>query len=235
MLARPMSGASTSEAALWRTRILWATLGAAVTAVLMWPQPPTSPPTEGGTPQLASPADDASPSELTRTAGVLAASEPEPEVDAEPAPSESEPVGSSGEGSSIEADSTAVDAAPTGDTEDGAALEIPLPRMPGSKLMRDDRRPDDDGDGWRLLLTLSVPAPGPQVEAFYRSALHSERMSVWGGGEAGGSMSEGHDATLKGRGHDASAEVTVVQRPGKLRTIVRVYWHAHAALGSAGP
>ncbi|MEX1364024.1 MAG: hypothetical protein AB1Z98_12915, partial [Nannocystaceae bacterium] len=104
----------------------------------------------------------------------------------------------------------------------------------GSRFMRRFRRPDEGGDGWRITLTLSIPAPGTQVEGFYRSALREQGMTVLGGGGEAGPMREGYRSTLKGRTPSAGAEVTINQRPNRLTTVVRIYWHQRAGSASAG-
>ncbi len=140
-----------------------------------------------------------------------------------------EAVGSGGLGSSGTAGETVGEAEDSGGTtgDDGATAAlptIPLPRMPGTRFMRQVRRPNDDDDGWLITQGLSVPAPGGQIEGFYRSALADQGLRVSGGGRGGKTVGEGYRGALKGRGKHASVELTIHQRPGKLRSIVRIYW-----------
>jgi len=248
-------GNEDSPASLWRTRALWAALGASVSAAVMWNHGATAPDPEPGADEGVGPSAVASPS--------AGASGPGPTSEgattgADPTgadPTGADPMGTGGGSTTGEASAGSGDGSSTGEGSKGSSGEsttgagagasasasadagegadtsagdarpdVPLPWMPGSRFMRRARRPNDDGVGWLVTLGLSVPAPGTQVEAFYRSALKDEGMKVFGGGGAIGSMGEGHRATLRARGRHASAEVTIHQRPDTLRSVVRIYW-----------
>lgn len=103
-------------------------------------------------------------------------------------------------------------------------FQIPLPMMPGTRVMKRSQRPDAEQGGVIHTLALSVPAPGMQVEAFYRSALGDAKLVVTGGGGEPSSMGSGHRSALRGRGREARVNVNMQQRAGTLRTVVRIIW-----------
>jgi hypothetical protein len=96
--------------------------------------------------------------------------------------------------------------------------------MPGTRVMKRSQRPDEEQGGVIHTLALSVPAPGMQVEAFYRSALADAKLVVTGGGGEPSSMGSGHRSALRGRGREARVNVNMQQRAGTLRTVVRIIW-----------
>lgn len=118
-----------------------------------------------------------------------------------------------------------IDLPTTDTTASGEPLpQIPLPRLPGSRFMRRARRVDEQTGEPIITLGLSVPAPGPQVEAFYRRAMKDAGLKVFGGRYGSAGTSDDYRSTLKGRNKHASAEITIHQRSGKLRSLVRIYW-----------
>lgn len=125
---------------------------------------------------------------------------------------------------SVESDaSTSLQAASTtGGASDSPSPEIPLPRMPGARRMHRSARRGDDG-GWIVSQALSVPAPGAQVEAYYRKALAEAGLRV-SGGEVSASEGWRYRATLRGRSRRVRAELTVRQREGRMMTVARIYW-----------
>lgn len=151
----------------------------------------------------------------------------------------SDPITSNDGESTTTDDTTTTDASTTGelalastdttDTTDsttgGQSLpQIPLPRLPGSRFMRRARRVDEQTGEPIITLGLSVPAPGAQVEAFYRRAMKDAGLKVFGGRYNSASSSDDYRSTLKGRSKYVSAELTIHQRSGKLRSVVRIYW-----------
>lgn len=118
----------------------------------------------------------------------------------------------------------AADSAPSAASGAGDAFEIPLPMMPGARVMKRGQRPDEEHGGTIHTLSVSVPAPGAQVEAFYRSALADAKLVVTGGSTERATMGGGHRSSLRGRGREASVHVNLQQRAGTLRTIVRIIW-----------
>lgn len=208
----------------WGTRLTWASLGAVVGAAVMWmvqsgegtPEPAATGPSTAA--ESRPPAEAKSPVEPTA---------PAPDGGSTSTSSR----GSTGDGSST---GDLVSTSTTGDdlstdtdefgTGDDAMPEIPLPRMPGTRFMRRFRRPSEEGDGWTINLALSVPASGYQVESFYRSAMKDAGLKVLGRGPGPGAISEGYRAVLKGKSRDAIVDVTIRQRPDKLRTVVRLTW-----------
>jgi len=136
----------------------------------------------------------------------------------------SEHESSTGIGDSEDTGTRGIDGDEASGTDGDALPLIPLPRMPGTRFMRRARRPDDDGEGSVVTLGLSVPAPGPVVESFYRSALEDQSMKVFGGKGAAPADGRGYRSTLRARGKHGSADVTISQRAGTLRSVVRIYW-----------
>lgn len=225
---------------LWRTRLTWAALGAGVTALLCWTVHPGASPSGTKVARdfdrsrpTASPGSNAEVSVERLDPAVTKAGAHVPATGAEtdsfdPSTGGAEAgmggntsTGGIGGGTGPLATSTGGTEAGTG----GYALpRIPLPRMPGTRFMRQARSADEQTGGSLVVLGLSVPAPGSQVEAFYRRALKDAGMRVFGGSDAPSSMGQGHRTTLKGRGKEASAEITIHQRAGRLRSVVRIYW-----------
>lgn len=103
-------------------------------------------------------------------------------------------------------------------------FEIPLPLMPGARVMKRSQQPDEEHGGTLYTLALSVPAPGMQVESFYRSALADAKLVVTGGSREPSTIGSGRRSSLRGRGRDAIVHVNLQQRGGTLRTIVRILW-----------
>lgn len=103
-------------------------------------------------------------------------------------------------------------------------FEIPLPTMPGARVMKRTHSPAPEHGGTIHTLSLSVPAPGMQVEQFYRSALVDAKLVVSGGHGEPTSIGSSHRSSLRGRRRDATVHVNLQQRAGKLRTIVRIIW-----------
>ncbi len=220
-----MSG-DIEAALLWRTRLVWFLLGAGASALLLWNR-------DG---PVEAPATASAPTKAIAEAPAFE------RVDLEDgAPHPVEGSTTSGAGTSTGSDDTSGSESSTGtgalETTTGGMIEggasgtdgdalptIPLPRMPGTRFMRRLRQPDDEGDGWLITLGLSVPAPGPAVESFYRSALKDQSMKVFGGKGAPPSDGRGYRSTLRARSKYASADVTINQRAGKLRSVVRIYW-----------
>ncbi len=209
----------------WRTRITWAALGAGVTAMLMWNHGASTPRATthhelGPDPRAPSTEHIASTSDQTRgTTSSTAAT--------------SNTTTAGGFDGATTTDATTTDATTNGEldlpttdtTASGEPLpQIPLPRLPGSRFMRRARRVDEQTGEPIVTLGLSVPAPGAQVEAFYRRAMKDAGLKVFGGRYTSAGTSDDYRSTLKGRSKYASAEVTIHQRSGKLRSLVRVYW-----------
>lgn len=220
----------------WRTRVTWALVGAGVTLAIMSlrergddaAEASASSPSEANevAPTVASREVDvaapatvpaAAPTPAVTTAEPLPATDDPPlEV---PPPSLPLPVEPAASTTTSPGPAPALAASPAGER-----FEIPLPLMPGARVMKRAQRPDEELGGTIYTLTLSVPAPGMQVESFYRSALADAKLSVSGGGGEPSSIGSGHRSSLRGRGRDASVHVNLHQRAGKLRTTVRIIW-----------
>ena len=221
-----MSG-EIEAALLWRTRFVWFLLGAGASAVLLWNRggPVEAPVTANAGTELGA----AAPASGRTDLGSPTPSHATPSTTGGASTSTgSDDTGGSGYESStgpgdLDA-SSSTDGVQISGTDGDALPSIPLPRMPGTRFMRRMRQPDDEGDGWLVTLGLSVPAPGPAVENFYRSALKDQSMKVFGGKGAAPSDGRGFRSTLRARGKYASADVTINQRAGKLRSVVRIYW-----------
>ncbi len=216
----------------WRTRLTWALVGAGAALAIErgWPGAHQAPPTDGPVVAVGEPASAPMP------AGPPAPAMPPPE----PAPpaastleastSGTEAAGpeastSGTEAAGLEASTSGTEASPTEPVPAPApAFEIPLPRMPGARIMKRGQQPSEEHGGVVHTLALSVPAPGAQVEAFYRSALADARLAVSGGSTQPTSLGSGHRSSLRGRGRDASVHVNIQQRAGTLRTTVRILW-----------
>ena len=214
-------------ATLWRTRVTWALLGAGVTLAITSLReredgaavPGTVASASAGQASGAVPTSASDgPSVATPTVEPTPA-EPTPVVAAavEPLPATFDPP--------LVASAPLVEPAPVA-TPPVTAFEIPLPLMPGARVMKRGQRPDEELGGTIYTLTLSVPAPGMQVESFYRRALADEKLSVAGGSTTPSSIGSGLRTSLRGRGRDASVHVNLQQRAGKLRTTVRIIWRS---------
>ena len=225
--SRPAMSDSPARPSLWPTRLLWAGLGSAATVLVMlaWPDR-NSGETSGATAPSAT-AEHSGPAPQPDVGGPSSAG-PEQGAGSTGSPSTA-PTGDSSTGTPSDSttgalDPTAGDTA-TAETDDLSGLpEIPLPRMPGTRFMRRFREPTEDGTGWIIRLTLSIPASGTQVETFYRTAARDQGLKVWGGGPAGASIADGYRGTLRGRAHHATAEIIIRQKPGRLGSVVRIIW-----------
>lgn len=206
-------------ATLWRTRVTWALVGAGATLAIASLYESTEPDPDDATrtgehvaahveamPAIANPA---APPISAEPAALPISAEPSSEPFFEPLPS-------------TEPSPEPIATAPAPVT----AFEIPLPLMPGARVMKRGQRPDEELGGTIYTLTLSVPAPGMQVESFYRRALADEKLSVAGGSTTPSSIGSGLRTSLRGRGRDASVHVNLQQRAGKLRTTVRIIWRS---------
>ncbi len=220
-------------AALWRTRVTWALVGAGVTlAITSIRERDEAPPPHDrdALASAAAPADVAPvvdapldvPGPPSGDLGVIEALPAAPpaiavvEPSVPPEASPSAPVATT-------------DAAPTPEPPPAPAapteaFEIPLPMMPGARVMKRSQRPDEEHGGVIHTLAISVPAPGAQVEAFYRSALADAKLAVSGGSTTRTTMGSGHRSSLRGKGRDARVHVNLQQRAHTLRTIVRIIW-----------
>jgi len=217
-------------ATLWRMRVTWALVGAMVTlAIIAWrdrgsgtaePSAVASVDAEQEAPPAITPL--AEPSIPTFATPPVEATPPAPPAingtddTVERSPSEP-PTANVG---------PAIDplaSAPT-TTAPAAPFELPLPLMPGARIMKRSQRPDAEHGGVIVTLALSVPAPGMQVESFYRAALVDAKLAVSGGSTEPGTMGTGHHGSLRGRSRDARVNVNLRQPAGKLRTIVRIIW-----------
>lgn len=221
-------------ARLWRTRVTWALLGAGATLAIVTVRERSEGDAEGRpgasseasvepvpavagepVPESAVASADAVPTPVASvvdtpiTAPLDDVLEPPPLPDV-PAPAESP------------AEATPPDPA----EPPAAAVEpyaIPLPLMPGARIMKRTHKLHEAG-GTVHTLALHVPAPGRQVEAFYRSALAEADLAVSGGSTRPATMGSGHRSSLHGRGRDATVHVNLQQSAGTLRTIVRIIW-----------
>lgn len=209
------------ERSLWATRVLWAALGSGVTAVLM-SQGSEEPQARPGPVEVAS----------VQAGEVAATASDHGSSGGDDRPLDVPGVAASSTGSELDPGSTTLDdptSTSTGAPEPAAAeapplAEIPLPRMPGARVMSRGQRKDDEHGDWVLRLALSIPAPGTQVESFYRSALAEAGLAVSGGSREPGSLGTGHRASLQGRSRHASVQINVQQRAGTLRSVVRIFW-----------
>ena len=215
----------------WSTRITWALVGASIAMFVMWLRGPgTVEPEPSPRAQLqpgAAVGGDA-PIERSVAAVPVAAfpSDAATDVGSSTSPSGTTEHGQAEPTTGAATGSTTADPAPdtaTDAPDDALAPKIPLPTMPGTRTMRTGQRRDEQTGDWIVTHALWVPAPGQQVESFYRSALQDAKMKVSGQGRPG-SLGQGHRGTLRGRGRHANAQVTVQQRAGTLRTVVRIIW-----------
>jgi hypothetical protein len=228
-----------NRAMLWRTRVIWALLGAGVTLAI------DNVREHGDGDAKAQP-----------SASTEASVEPTPSVQSEPAPTVESTLPTPVE-STLPTPVESADAPiavliddvlespipdvpsftePTADTVEAVPAdpvgppasavepyEIPLPLMPGGRIMKRSHKAHEHS-GTVHTLALFVPAPGRQVEAFYRSALTDAKLSVSGGNPKPSTMGSGHRSSLLGRSRDAIVHVNVQQSAGTLRTVVRIIW-----------
>lgn len=245
-----MGSTVAAERSRWVTRVTWAALGAGVTAALMSvrgrgdevearPEPVV---TAGGeAPREAAKGGEASSAVVEPTAELspFGSTSGAPGLDPDPATestttAQSEATDELGESTagpthdSIEPleplEPSEPPEPPPGAAEPPELLEIPLPPMPGARVMSRGLRRDEEHGSWVLKLALSVPAPGPQAEAFYRSAMADAGLTVSGGSGQAGTLGSGHRVSLQGRSRDAIVQVNVQQRAGTLRSVVRIFW-----------
>lgn len=182
----------------WRTRVIWALVGAGAAVAITSLSRTSESSREHVAPavEAASAPVDATP--VVAPPAAVPHTEPSPVPESPPpAPAASPPA---------------------------APFEIPLPMMPGARVMKRGQRPDEELGGTIFTLSLSVPAPGMQVESFYRSALADAKLVVTGGSREPTTMGSGHRSSLRGRGREANVHVNLQQRAGTLRTIVRIIW-----------
>lgn len=227
-------------ATLWRTRVTWALVGAGVAlaitglrereggeaeATVASPRAPTREASVQA-PAIATSeavAPVATPSDPAAGTAALA---PDPTPAAVPSPA-AVPTPAAVPAPAAVPSPAAVPApaaVPTPAAAPAEAFEIPLPLMPGARVMTRGQRPDEELGGTIYTLTVSVPAPGMQVESFYRRALADAKLSVSGGSAEPSTIGSGLRTSLRGRGRDASVHVNLQQRAGKLRTTVRIIW-----------
>ena len=236
------------DATLLRTRVTWALVGAGVTlAIMSWREHGASEASVearvgGGTPPAAEvPVGDplaSSHVDGTPVGDPLADFTP-PEgapllAVADGSPAAADPIAEPGTATTPASDAAgavapaepaaSTTAPPTGSTPAAEPFEIPLPLMPGARIMSRSQRPDPEHGGTIYTLALSVPAPGVQVEPFYRAALADAKLAVSGGSTQPSTMGTGHRSSLRGRSRDARVNVNLRQPAGKLRTIVRIIW-----------
>ena len=234
------------HATRWRTRVTWALVGAGVTLAIMSlrehgaSEASVEARVGGSTPQAAEapvgdppasahvdatpvgdPLADFTPPQgaplLAVADGSLAAADPIAE------PSAATPPESDAAAAAV-APAASTTAPPTGSPPAAEPFEIPLSLMPGARIMSRSQRPDPEHGGTIYTLALSVPAPGVQVEPFYRAALGDAKLAVSGGSTQPSTMGTGHRSSLRGRSRDARVNVNLRQPAGKLRTIVRIIW-----------
>ncbi|MBL4685977.1 MAG: hypothetical protein JKY37_15390 [Nannocystaceae bacterium] len=209
---------------LWRTRLIWAGIGAAAAVAAI----------RFGTPALvassvAPVADAAVASAAMDEPAVATQSGPAPADDlpATPVPRRAEQTGDVEAGvaskpvrhTKADKPSKAVQHSPP----DKAAPEYPFPRMPGMTKLRSSQRFDDKQGRWIITRASRVPAPMSVVESFYTRALRDAGMTVR-------RIDEPTDAdgtrrlTLKARGKSGRAQIAIRQPAGELTTTARVIW-----------
>lgn len=252
MLVRVRYEAS-DRMSLWGTRIGWALGGAAVAVAAVWLGGGLGDGARDGAAhddaavgEVANvrdqPSDVREPNDArAASTGTIDASGAEPIASTDggaanhPTGSTSSDGGAEGDGGVEGIDGVAAaepSDAPTDATDNDVAIDdldglpdVPLPQMPGTRFMQRFRKPNDEGGGWEVSLTISVPAPGSQVESFYAAALRDAGVKVRvRTGEAAGAISDGYRGTLRGRGAGTWAQVNVHQRPNRVRTVVRIVW-----------
>ncbi len=221
--------ASSHPPSPWPGRILWASLGAALAVLVTSARSCDEQPAGETAPKVVPAAAGKSVAAGAGSTGRLAVAPPElaPVVGSSTGAS---PIPTGTTGGAEASDGLATGDATTTDPElsatetaGGTPDTIPLPSMPGGRTMHRGQRRDEEHGDWILTHASWVPAPGEQVEAFYRTALQDAGMKVTGRGRPGAS-GQGYRATLRGRGRHAKAQITLQQRAGKLRTVVRIIW-----------
>jgi hypothetical protein len=219
----------------WRTRLTWALVGAGAALAIerIGHDPRKAPPADGAVVAVGEPASAPMPAPAVpppaptpMTASTLEASTTDAEASASGTDvADLEASASGTDVADLEASASGTEASPSApEPAPVPAFEIPLPRMPGARIMKRGQQPSEEHGGVVHTLALSVPAPGAQVEAFYRSALADARLAVSGGSTQPTSLGSGHRSSLRGRGRDASVHVNIQQRAGTLRTTVRILW-----------
>lgn len=195
----------------WTDRILGAAIGAAVTTVVLWPDDDPSAPspatdttvTQSEPPPASEPATD----ELTP-----------PDLPPTPAPPAAEPTvvdttdAGPAEGSTGEAP-----------TDHGDAPEIPINRLPGSKILRRSSRFDEEKDAWVLIETVRVVAPATQVQGYYEKALEDLGIRVRSVDEPPNDKFK-HRSTIRGRARGIVIQISVRQEAAQMRTTARLIW-----------
>lgn len=206
---------------IWRTRLVWAGIGAgaAVLAIrLAGPGAAHGP----GVPVASASASLWRPAADDGEHAAVSARDPAPQqrTETEPGPAvppEAKAVAATAEDAAAPPDQAAAPDKPA----------YPLPRMPGSKNLRRTDRFDDALGRWVLTRASRVPAPVFAVEAFFAKALESEGMTVAHVSEPPAADGT-RRVTLRGRSKRAKAQVAIRQRPGELITTARVIWQPSA-------
>lgn len=214
----------------WRTRVTWAIVGAAVTlAIVSWrdregASKPSMDVGDGSSPKappVSTPLVQPTMAPIEAAHVDEAISLVPPPIDATDDPVE---LGVTTEPSTDVGPAIASPAPVPTAAAPAAPFELPLPLMPGARIMKRSQRPDAEHGGVIVTLALSVPAPGMQVESFYRAALTNAKLTVSGGSTQPSTMGTGHRSSLRGRSRNARVNVNLRQPAGKLRTIVRIIW-----------
>ena len=202
---------------LWRTRVTWALVGAGVTLAITSLRERSD-----GSAAAEAVAPEASvelPTSVEPPASVKPPASVELPTSVEPPATVSSEIPIPETDAAVTATNVPAVANPVADP-----FEIPLPLMPGARVMKRSQQPDEAHGGTLYTLALSVPAPGMQVESFYRSALADAKLVVTGGSREPSTIGSGRRSSLRGRGRDAIVHVNLQQRGGTLRTIVRILW-----------